>query len=386
MSEFDHLRARAARSLEANIVETDRGTLLAAGGGQFRTLWTRDFCFAVPGLMRTGHKDLVRRQLQLLLENQREDGLIVRGLDVVNPKRRVVLNTVTPFLPKKVTSPNYLGRRMRPEYLGEHKTPAIDSNVLVAQAICQYAEYTGDVGFVNDNVGRIKSAWSYYANQFEDGFIVQPPFSDWQDSANRTGVGLYLHVLLIRAGLLLSKFGIDVSGPHNYQHVISQRFFGPHLRMFRQDEMQQVPLESNLWILESELFTDKVSRTELSEKLRRSPLWQFLGVPVSPRYGSDQISWTTKAVGLRNYHDGLRWSWLIAEAARVSSLLNDSHEANRILRTLQYMTDDSDEIAEVYHLRKPVPFRSSAGRYRSESPFSWGAAKVIEAIDSLPIE
>ena len=41
----------AKESLEKNIVRLPQGDFLAAGGNQFGSLWTRDFCFSVPALL-----------------------------------------------------------------------------------------------------------------------------------------------------------------------------------------------------------------------------------------------------------------------------------------------------------------------------------------------
>lgn len=353
--------------------------MLAAGWSQFRTLWTRDFCFSVPGLLHAGHADVVDRQLRALLAHQRNDGLIVRGLDVVDPKLRVLLNTALRPLPRRLRTPSYVGRTLLPEYLGEHGTPAIDSNVLVIQAIGQYVDHTGDASLFTDNLEAIAKAVDYYIRQFNDGLISQPGFSDWQDSASREGPGLYLHVLLLRAARHLRANGVACAWEEPLREKVAQSFFDQRRGMFTQDVTHsQVPLEANLWIIESDLLPDVVSRSDLYKRLKACALWDRVGVPITPRYPSSAVSWTTKAVGLRHYHDGLRWSWLMAEAARTAKLVGDPAESDRIYAALQALTEASGKVAEVYELEANTPVKR--GFYRSESPFSWGAAKVIESL------
>lgn len=377
--QWQGLRDVAVRSLRANLVQTDSGEMLTAGWSQFRTLWTRDFCFSVPGLLQAGHADVVDRQLRLLLASAREDGLIVRGLDVVDPKRRVLLNTALRPLPRRVRTPSYVGRPLLPEYLGEHGTPAIDSNVLVVQAIGQYVEHTGDTSLFNDNTAQLAKVMRFYTDQFNDGLISQPGFSDWQDSAERVGPGLYLHVLLLRAAGHLAASGITCDWEPALRARITERFFDERRGLFTQDITHtQVPLEANLWIVESNLFPDLIAPRELYNRLTASALWTRVGVPIAPDYPSSAVSWTTKVVGLRHYHDELRWSWLMAEAARIAKLVGDHQEADRIYSQLHVLTSTTGHVAEVYELEKNVPVKR--GFYRSESPFSWGAAKLVESL------
>lgn len=76
----------ARESLEQNIVRLPSGASLTAGQGQFEALWTRDFCFAVPGLLRLGHEQVVRDHLTRLLRMRRKhDDLIPRLVDSVSP-------------------------------------------------------------------------------------------------------------------------------------------------------------------------------------------------------------------------------------------------------------------------------------------------------------
>ncbi|MGB3675163.1 MAG: hypothetical protein WA988_12040 [Candidatus Nanopelagicales bacterium] len=377
----DHQRLldTALASLRANLVDTDSGQMLTAGWSQFRTLWTRDFCFSVPGLLAAGHEDVVNRQLRMLFATQRDDGLIVRGLDVIDPKRRVLLNTALRPLPRRLRTPDYRGRPLLTEYLGEHGTPAIDSNVLVVQAIGQYVEHTGDTSLIEDNRGQIDAAMAYYSDQFTDGLVSQPGFSDWQDSASREGPGLYLHVLLLRAAELLRRNGIDTEWKAALAETISATFYSHRVGLFAQDTARtQFPLEANLWIIESGLFTDTVQTADLYENLKQSPLWRRIGVPITPNYLNSAVSWTTKIVGLRHYHDQLRWSWLMAEAARIAKLMGDQKEAEKIYVRLRQLTAITGEVAEVYEATKDAPVKR--GFYRSESPFSWGAAKIVESL------
>src|SRR5690349_8047136 len=73
------LHAIAQASLQANVVTLESGPYLVAGQHQFRSLWTRDFCFASRGLLLLDRADVVRNHLTALALNRRlKDGLVPR--------------------------------------------------------------------------------------------------------------------------------------------------------------------------------------------------------------------------------------------------------------------------------------------------------------------
>lgn len=51
MPKFQSLHALASEQISRNIVHLEEGYFLQAGGHQFASFWTRDFCWSVPGLL-----------------------------------------------------------------------------------------------------------------------------------------------------------------------------------------------------------------------------------------------------------------------------------------------------------------------------------------------
>src|SRR5215211_4094484 len=83
---LDALFSVAAACLRGNVVELASGPYLCAGGGQFRGLWTRDFCFAARGVLELGRPDVVANHLSRLLAHRRQpDGLVPRLMDSISP-------------------------------------------------------------------------------------------------------------------------------------------------------------------------------------------------------------------------------------------------------------------------------------------------------------
>jgi glycogen debranching enzyme len=118
----------------------------------------------------------------------------------------------------------------------------------------------------------------------------------------------------------------------------------------------------------------------LYQALKRHPIWSVAPVPgvaSYPHYSGRDISFNTRVVGLRHYHDGLIWSWLVALSGKTALLMGDKAEADRLYIALEKMAVRDNGIGEVYSHKKEMklfkrPF------YRSEFPFSWGAGMVLD--------
>lgn len=371
----------AQKSLEHNTVSSIEGALTVAGGHQFKTFWVRDFCYAVPGLMALGHNEQVKHQLSLCLKYQRNDGLIARGFDVINPKLRVVAET---FGIQKWINGDYTAEPLKTEYLGEHGTPAVDSNLLVLLTCMLWMEKNNSTYF-----------WDHYSSQLEKAFVftlsarvnhllTQPAFSDWQDSARREGSTFYLNILFYRVLLRLQKQNITWSLSENleaWKKNIWSAFYDSKVGLFKsQLGREQFSLETQLWCIEEDLFSSLIPSLQLWKNLKASPLWgKMPGRPVWPDYPAKDVSWTTKLVGLRHYHDQFYWSWLMGESLKIAKLMNDIEANDLISGELQRLANAHGTIHEVYEMSdKLTPVERAL--YKSERPFSWGAGKIIEAL------
>ncbi|MFN8945079.1 MAG: hypothetical protein ACK5WZ_10705, partial [Pseudobdellovibrionaceae bacterium] len=198
---FDELEQKALSTIHANIIQTESGDLLAAGGNQFRTFWTRDFCFSGPGLLAYGFESLVEGQLKSLFSFKNSQNLLPRGLDQIPPQFRVVWNTFfrgrrVPFSSKD--------KKIEPEYYGEHGTPAFDSNLLFIQSVCLLAKFQKRALIISNQ--QIQELLNFYQQYFKDSCLHQPKFSDWQDSARREGEIFHTQLLYHDVLEILSEF------------------------------------------------------------------------------------------------------------------------------------------------------------------------------------
>lgn len=371
----------AKDSLEANIVELSDGGVLRAGSHQFASLWTRDFCFASRGLRAIERDDVIANHLSRLLNAiRKEDGLVPRVLDSKASWLRVARYSFVPFRPD---SPD-VKDKLKAEYKGEHGTIAIDSNALVLITAYEYLKSSGDTAWFEQHQEMLKKVLDFYRPYFKDGLIKQEKYSDWQDSVKRNTATFFTNFLVWKAlnhYKQFESFNIEQQTIDLFRSNLDKIFFDQKLGLYKSlDHGQWVSLEGILYALEDEDFLNIKQKKSLYEALTKHPLWGAVpGRATYPQYPNKQISFTTKAVGLRSYHDGLVWPWLTAFSAKVAKLMGDDLSHRRITMQLTDWAKRDGEINEVMDPKKKMrPVRRIF--YTSESPFSWGAGFVLDML------
>jgi hypothetical protein len=380
---------KAKKTAAGNLRSTSEGPAFASGGNQFYSMWVRDFCFSVPGLLAGGFEAEVRNHLRLIYENRNSRHLLPRGIDTVPPQLRVIIGTLFRFMPSPL---RYWDKaKLKPEYLGEHKTPAFDSNLLYLRALCDLQDFKKDSFFLS--LQNTKDILSWYDSAWKDGFLDQPAYSDWHDSAKRLGHLLHTQVLYIEVVKRLRlQFPGEVFHPEleTFEKKTFDTFFDLNVGLFKERlghriTRPQYALDSHMMILNCSLVFPWMNKPLLYKTLKAHPLWAqnlIPGLPIFPPYREGAVSWTTRIVGLRHYHDGFLWGWLIAESVRTAHLQRDFLEAERITRYFSESLSDEPFLSEIYEItdQKLKPVKGFL--YRSESPFTWSAGKWLQALQS----
>jgi glycogen debranching enzyme len=366
----------ATHSLEKNIVSLPQGEFLAAGGHQFGSLWTRDFCFSVPALLTPKRFSLVKNQLEYLIQNRREDGLIPLYADSVNPMKRVIMTSVNQALGTnfqyKITG------KLRPYFTVNAQFPTIDANLLLLKASYEYYQASGDIIWWQKNQKSFSQIYNYYKKLIDDGLIVQGAFSDWQDSAKRSGKSFFTNLLFLDVSKTFQY--LNESEINKLSQKIHETFYDKTTGLyFSVLGFEFISLDGILWALDRQLLPMNFS---LYDNLKKHPLWIKYSTPgfaIYPSYPRNWLAAHAIISGLSEYHGNLTWSWLTAFASKVALKNGDSVEANRISTLLEELVVRDQEVTEIYFSdSKHQAFESSL--YRSESPFSWGAAFIIEMI------
>jgi len=282
-----------------------------------------------------------------------------------------------------------LGDLLLPEYRSEHGVEAIDSNLLVLLTATEYVRVSGDTAWWERHERDLADIYGYYAPRVRGDLIEQPPFSDWQDSAQRRGRTFYTNLLyhVVTERLTPHRaFAIDRQRADRIHERIEAAFFDSELGLYRSVHGHpQVSLDGNLLALElGYLAAESRRAADLYRCLKTHALWsrdRVAGWNTVPAYPAHWISLSTRLVGLSGYHDRIRWSWLMALAAKMAFQMGDEAGANEILNRLEQMARRDGTIHEIYFQNSPyLPWRSRL--YVSEADFSWGAACVVRAVNA----
>lgn len=400
-------RLLAASALQANLTDFwhngRKYQLLLTGGNQFKCLWARDFSFAVGGALALGLDQAVHDSLDLFFSLQREDGLLPRLIDGSNMgfKTRFALSYLgfTPGLEGPAA----------PNFISEHGVITVDGNVLLPWAASLYLKKS-------KNMDAARLWWPHAlravafleTHHLVDGLIgKQPKYSDWADSIARTGMVSFVncwYVICLRA---LAEWATWINDPRASElsekaEVASSRFrqffWDPSAKRIRNFETDdRLVMDANLLAIIHQLVKPDECEAILST-LRSSPLWHPIpGRVTHPAYPRNLKSWTTRTVGLGDYHDQLYWIWLAAHAGRAESAAGNVQQAQDILDQLAKLIVQWNGIHEVYELVAQVDSTSKSGGnrgvtdnstpalrpvkrlfYRAEVPFTWSAGTYLE--------
>jgi hypothetical protein len=366
----------ARASLEVNIVHLKSGDFLAAGPHQFKSLWTRDFCFSVPALLTLKKYSLVKNQLNYLITNRRSDGLVPIYADSMSPMQRVTLASVNNILGTNFNYP--ITDKLTPYFKASGKFPTIDANILILLASYEYYQATLDQEWWEKNQKNFREIYNYYQKFTQDGLIFQGAFSDWQDSSKRVGKTFFTNLLYLEVSKyfhFLSHSELDL-----LTNKIHETFYDPSTGLyFSVAGEPYISIDGILWALQKKLMPNLDA---MYFALKKHPLWNRFEIPGYATFPSYPKSWIishVKLSGLSEYHGNLSWSWLIALSSTVAKQYGDLVEAERISSKLQEILLRDNFVGEIYESKNNYRlFHSSL--YKSENPFSLGSAFVIEML------
>ncbi len=365
----------AKNNIASNIIEISGKQYLSAGKNQFRSLWTRDFCFSAEGLLLLGHDKVVKDHLDFLIANRRKkDDLIPLYMDSISPMIRVVTGSINSLLNSNIElkSPS----KLKPYYLINGQHPSIDANILTLYASMKYLQKTNDQEWYQQNLKNLLAIFKYYEQKKTDGIIYQTAHSDWQDSAKRVGFSFFTNILYYQVAEYF-KF-IPKDELRELKDKIHSAFYDPstgiYLSMLGK---KQYSLDGNLWAIEYNIFNN--AETLYLNLLNSNLLKQFglLGNATYPSYNARELYLQVRISKLNEYHGKLYWSWLLNKSAKVSLLMNDHAQFKIQNDFLQNLYLSNKDIQEVYDPNKEyAPFTSTL--YDSEKNFTWGSSTYIE--------
>lgn len=353
--------------------------VLTAGAKQFRSVWTRDFCFAAGGLVAAGRPEVVQSTLRAILSKQRADGLLPRLLDDRSWMLRVILGSLGRERP--------LEKKLKPNYIGEHGAPAIDGNALVAWA----ASKVEDAAFAKEALPILTRALMYYEGRMKDGLVVQPPFSDWQDSIKARRGRVFFTNLIVWKGLhsaaaVAERAGETGASFRGRAEILRARilahFWDEATGTFSNIERGGPLSCDGMLFAVAWGFVDAVTAPRIMAALEGARVFTPWGPRCAiPDYSFAARGWITRLAGIPDYHDRLIWLWQSALAVRAWKAVGEPARARLLALEIAAILERDQAAGEVYEPETGLPVKRRF--YKSESPFSWGAGMVVEVLSEL---
>jgi len=417
--EEEELLNYAIKSLKANFVIFNNKQYLVAGGCQYHAFRIRDQAHCVSALSSLKHFDVIQNNLDLYLDNLKKNGLGPVSGATITPDHRFCCSSLRNFFGcvRKRFSISQDDDLIF-QYQDDNEGYEFDTNLLILLSIFKIG---ADDEIILEKMKRI---FEFYDKFKIDDIIYQPSYSDWQYSQSRNGPTLTTNILYLEVIKQFSLMGDNnpiASSLPNYDVVakkIYNLFYQESTGLFKSIAGEEhVSLDGILFILKFDSFNyikqdngEICNSKDIYKNLKQNQLWKgssmssylsridclcwcnklpiskdthFPGFVTYPNYSPSSVRGEMRLIGLQHYHDSMYWSWLMAFSGEMAYKMNDIIQGDLILKNLLYIIkqEDGNFVHEIYnHNEEFKPFHSLL--YSSEKPFSWGAAYIIDMINS----
>lgn len=360
----------AIQALKSNYGEKG----IYAGQHQFKDYWARDSFFASLGAISIGDYEIVKKNLELFAENQKEDGQIPLRVGAkriewhflgIHPKQEIARYTED----KKKNTP-------------------LDQNCLYIIVAEAYINKTQNYAFGKKHYKSLESALEWLERKDSDKnlLVEEDEFAGWTDSLKKKGEVLFTNVCYYKSTASLGKIQEHLGKENTYfeksekiKRAINDNFWNGEYFIdfiYENEKKEYFSTEANLLAI-----AWNVSNASQSEKIMQSigkfGLRSYTGILNSgKKYPLSLKSGFLIAVGLEDYHDGLYWGWISALDAIALKKTNQSQKSVEVLRNMELLFKKYGEVYEVYE-KSGEPVQRIL--YRSERPFAWSAGMYLYA-------
>lgn len=339
-----NLENSVALSINKNIISLNGHRYVSAGQYQHRGLWTKDFCLAVPGLLSVGLADIVKNQLQLILENINDIGLCPLVLDSVNPQQRRKSGWQWLLLRTKKSQALTWPLRAYFEMEPQTQNGKLTQNLFVLKAFLEYSAKTQDIEFFLKNEKTLVQVYRYYEPFLKNGHVDE---FDFQTNL--------LYSNITEELCLFSQFHFCQERAPFLRRSIDSTYKNPQNGLYSTDSGHQLELiEDQLLVLKWNWLRGD-SRRELWQKIIQSNAWKSLFV--AP-YNSSNL----------------------ALAFKVSLMMNDTAVAQELLKVLSAFAEKNPLLSEEYDIQ--MNSLSSWSTF-SDEPHLLTASLIAESYDFL---
>lgn len=354
---------------------------IRAGSSVYANLWSRDFLYSAPFLMKYDKlRPYVAEHVFLIISFIRKDFLMPKEIDTMNPDWRVVRGTFRNFLNLK-TEELPIKTNWKAFYTDTLGSDAVDTNLLTINAVLELFNYEEYKDHVLKYKEKILDGMKYYKKFIKDGLIYQMKYSDFQDSIERKGATFLTNLLFWK----VTKKIEEIYSVENYSNILKEKitktFWIPELGLYRGIKNKNyMNIDANLLAIDWEFNT---SETFWNSIKNYSKWWKkgYPGPPTVPQHPNHEKAICVRFVGIPGYHDEYFWSWVMGLAAKVAYKMKDFKKGDDILRLLTKAVErdqtvyDSYKITETGDIVQVVTYG-----FRAEYDWTWGASYILNAI------
>ncbi len=348
-----------------------------AGQHQFKDYWARDSFFASFGALSIGDKEIVKKNLELFLEGQKNDGQLPLR---VGQKDFYILKLAGFQLGQEVPVYNE----------DKNSNIPLDQNCLAIIIAEHYTNKTNDIEFARNNFKRLENAFLWLEKKDADkNFLVEEDaYGGWTDSIKKKGEVLYSNVCFYKAAESLGKIQEYIGLNNTYSEKaekinesINRIFWNGNYYddfIFQGENFEYFSSDGNLlavlWGIASNNHSEKILQSTNSFGIRSEK-----GIlNTNKQYPKTMKSPELAFVDLSDYHDSLYWLWLSGLDAAVLKKSGHPEQAEKVLANMEKAFKKYGTVFEVYE-KNGEPVQRLF--YKAEHPFAWSAGMYLYAKD-----
>ncbi|MBN2421691.1 hypothetical protein JXB41_00570 [Candidatus Woesearchaeota archaeon] len=355
-----------------------------AGSHHFDDYWARDSFFASLGALELEDYDIVKKNLQLFLDFQRENGQI--PLRVGSSTVGIVLKGIG-IKTRRKDIPRY--------FQDKGRNPATDQNSLLLMCFYNYIKKTRDIDFLKQNILKLERCieWNLKQDNDNDLLMEEKCYATWADNVKKRGKVLYTNICHCHALFCVSELFNIIEGKENKEKYfrlhektkkrINEVFWNGHYYMDWIDDHAYNYLSTDGNILSIIWnITDKNKSKKIQESLENFGINRFVpSLTNMPQYPFNKASsMLLRFIWLGDYQNRICWTWLGCLDAVAKFKLNLRKEAQKVLEKIADVIVKDNNVYEVYEQSgRPVKRLF----YKSEYNFAWSAGLFVWAYKML---
>ena len=357
-----------------------------AGRQHFEEYWSRDSFFANSGLIKLKKFQIIKKNLILFLRYTKDNGQI--PLRITN---YIPILEYLKFIKIKIKG------KIRPVYK-EDKSFNFpqDPNLLFLITALDYIKESKDKNFAEKYFKDFEKImqWSFSNDKDDDILIEENYYCNWADTVNKSGKVLYTNICFYKALIslaeickLLNKKEKEkkyFTTANKVKNKINKLFWDKnyYIDWINNKQHKYFSTDGNVLAIIWNVANKNQSKS-IQDYIKKFKINDPPSKTNHPNYHSNNISNIVKLFGMKDYHNGLNWSWLGCIDVIAKFKLGMKKEAINLLNKISKKILEYGKVYEVYEINgNPV----NRIFYKSEAPFAWSSGLFVYSYHILKDE